>query len=80
MSIEQEYLTLIKNIKKYRKMNKLTQEQLAEMTDLSSSYIKQIESSSYFKNITLNTLFKIAKALNVEIIDLFTKNNTKIGV
>ena len=80
MSIEHEYLILIKNIKKYRKINNLTQEELAEKTDLSSSYIKQIESPRYFKNITLNTLFKIAKALNVETKDLFTKNNTKIGV
>jgi len=80
MSIEQEYLILIKNIKKYRKINNLTQEELAEKTDLSSSYIKQIESSRDFKNITLNTLFKIAKALNVETKDLFTKNNTKVGV
>jgi len=80
MSIEQEYLILIKNIKKNWKINNLTQEELAEKTDLSSSYIKQIESSRDFKNITLNTLFKIAKALNVETKDLFTKNNTKVGV
>lgn len=79
MTVEQNYLNLINNIKKYRKLNNLTQEQLAEMADLSSSYIKQIESEKYFKNITLNTLFKISKALDVEITELF-ENNTKIGV
>ena len=59
MSIEEEYLILVNNIKHYRKINNLTQEQLAEKADLSSSYIKQIESEKDFKNITLYSLFKI---------------------
>ena len=80
MYLDKEYLTLVENIKLYRKRKNITQEQLAEMADLSSSYIKQIESTKYFKNITLNTLFKISKALDIEISQLFKKNNTKIGV
>jgi len=73
MSIEQEYLILIKNIKKYRKKNNLTQEELAEKIDLSSSYIKQIESARDFKNLTLCSIFKIAKALDIDVIKLFEK-------
>lgn len=80
MYLNKEYLTLVENIKSYRISKNMTQEQLAEMADLSSSYIKQIESTKYFKNITLNTLFKISKALDIEISQLFKKNNTKIGV
>ena len=80
MNFKTQYLILIENIKYYRKQQNLTQEQLAELSDLSSSYIKQIESNKDFKNITLFTLLKITKALNVEIADLFKKNNTKIGV
>ena len=80
MNFEYEYITLIKNIKKYRIMNNLTQEQLAEMTDLSSSYIKQIESQRYFKNITINTLFKIAKALNINVSDLFSQTTQKTKI
>lgn len=77
---EKEYLTLVKNIKYYRKKYNLSQEKLAELADLSSSYIKQIESAKHFKNLTLYSIIKIAKALNVEITELFEKNNTKIGV
>lgn len=77
---EKEYLTLVKNIKYYRKKENLSQEKLAELADLSSSYIKQIESAKHFKNLTLYSIIKIAKALNIEITELFEKNNTKIGV
>ena len=75
-----EYLTLVKNIKYYRKIKNISQEQLAELADLSSSYIKQIEAAKHFKNLTLFSIIKIANALNIEIYDLFEKNNTKIGV
>lgn len=74
MTIEEEYLKLVENIKYYRKKQNMTQEKLAELSDLSSSYIKQIESSTYFKNISFYSLFKIAKVLNVQIADLFTPN------
>lgn len=80
MNVKAQYLILIENIKFYRRIRNLTQEKLAELADLSSSYIKQIESTRNFKNITFFTLFKIANALNVDISDLFEKNNTKIGV
>ena len=75
-----EYSTLIKNIKYYRLKANMTQEQLAEKADLSVSYIKKIESSKEFKNVTFNTCSKIAKALNINIKLLFTENGTKIGV
>lgn len=78
--MNQEYLTLVRNIKFYRKTRNISQEKLAELADLSSSYIKQIESAKDFKNLTLYTLFKIAKALDIEITKLFEKNNTKVGV
>lgn len=78
--MRQEYLTLVRNIKFYRKRKNISQEKLAELADLSSSYIKQIESARDFKNLTLYSLFKISKALDIDIIKLFEKNNTKIGV
>ena len=59
------------NVVYYRKKKRLSQEKLAELTDLSLSYIKQIESKREFKNVTFTTLEKIAKALNISISDLF---------
>lgn len=71
-----EYLILTKNIKYYRKIRNMTQEQLAEKSDLSVSYIKQLESGKEFKNITFNSFTKIAKALNIDANKLFIEKDT----
>ena len=47
-----------------RKEKNLTQEQLAEKLGTSTSYIGSIESRTY-KPISLTTLFRIAKVLDV---------------
>lgn len=69
--MDNEYINFIKNIKYYRNKQNLTQEQLAEKSDLSVSYIKQIESGREFKNITFNTCYKLAKALDIKIEQLY---------
>lgn len=68
-----EYNVFCQNVKYYRKLNHFTQEMLAEKADLSISYIKQIESGIEFKNVSLTTMLKIAKALDIYIRDLFEK-------
>lgn len=71
--IADNYNILISNIKYYRKINNLTQEQLAERADLSVSYIKQLESGHTYKNITFGSIAKIASALEIELEALFKK-------
>lgn len=56
-------------IKKARKQLKLTQDNLAERTGLSTKYIQFIESAA--RKPSLKTLYKIAKALEVKVKDLF---------
>jgi transcriptional regulator with XRE-family HTH domain len=56
-------------LKKLRKANGLSQEQLAEKANLHRTYIGMIERAE--KNITLLNVEKIANALKVELIDLF---------
>lgn len=68
-----EYDVFRKNLKYYRHKLQMTQEMLAERSDLSTSYIKQIESGKEFKNISLTTLLKISKALEIPIQQLFEK-------
>lgn len=51
------------NIKKYRLEKGLSQEKLAELTDLSSNYISMIERAE--KTPSLTTLINIANALDV---------------
>lgn len=69
--LDHQYSVFSSNVKYYRRKNKLTQEELAELADLSASYIKQIESCNEFKNISLTTILKISKALNVGVNSLF---------
>lgn len=69
--LDHQYAVFTNNVKYYRKKNNLTQEDLAELADLSTSYIKQIESCNEFKNISLTTILKISKALNVGVNSLF---------
>lgn len=49
----------------YRKLNKLTQENLAELIDRSASHISHVESPSMAQPISLEMLFAIADALKV---------------
>lgn len=60
------------NIRKYRIMRMMTQETLASASELSVSYIAQIESNR--KSIGFEGLCKIAAALDVSIGDLFEKD------
>lgn len=65
------YNIIRKNIKKYRKEKRLTQQQLAEATDLSVDYICEIESLTKNKSFSIVTLGRIADILEVNIKDFF---------
>jgi len=62
------YKILGEKIRTERKKVRLSQEKLAEKADLNRNYIGEIERAE--KKITLETLWKIAKALGVRIRDL----------
>lgn len=51
------------NVKFYRKKLQLSQEKLAEMSNLSTNYIGEIERTN--RKVTLDTIEKISKALNI---------------
>ena len=52
------------NVKFYRKQLKLSQEKLAELSDLSTNYIGDIERDG--RKVTIDTIEKVAKGLNVD--------------
>jgi transcriptional regulator with XRE-family HTH domain len=60
------------NVRKIRLEQKLSQEQLSYLANLHRTYIGMIERAE--KNITLVNIEKIAKALKVDIQDLFNDN------
>jgi transcriptional regulator with XRE-family HTH domain len=62
--------TVGQNIRNYRKQACLSQEQLAEKADLSYKYVGEVERGQ--ENISLDALFRIAKALQVRMADLIS--------
>ena len=67
------YNVIRKNIKKYRKERRLTQQQLAEATDLSVDYICEIESLTKNKSFSIVTLGRIADVLEIDIKEFFSE-------
>ena len=60
-----------KNIKKYRRMAGITQQELADRVGVSMHYISQIESANPNKYFTLVVIGRIADALGIDIRLLF---------
>ncbi|HEY4479004.1 MAG TPA: helix-turn-helix transcriptional regulator [Candidatus Paceibacterota bacterium] len=65
-----------KNIRKMREMKGLSQEKLARLADVANNTIVKIEAGKN-QNPTLDTLNKIAKALEVTIDDLANNKYAK---
>jgi len=61
---------LAENIKKYRKLHKISQEKLAEKISTAPNYIAQIEVGKRFPSASM--LERIAMALNIDTPELFT--------
>ena len=68
---EDKYLQLGLNIAYYRKKKKMTQEQLAELIEVSRTHISNIEATQMDKSLSLDVLFDIADALGVDVGALF---------
>ena len=62
---------LAKNIKKYRKNNKISQEKLSEFLDTTAQEIFKIEHSDI--NATIDYIGRIADVLNVSLEQLFSE-------
>lgn len=69
MSSDNILIQFGQSVQKRRKSKGLSQEKLAELADLHRTYIGMIERAE--KNITLLNIEKIAKALEIEIAELF---------
>ena len=55
----------------YRKKKGYTQAQLAEMVGISSNYLGLIERGNKGQSYSMETLFKIAEALEITVSELF---------
>ncbi|CAK7022040.1 helix-turn-helix domain-containing protein [Tissierella carlieri] len=71
-------MTIGENIKKYRKEKGLTQKELAEKSNLSRSYLADLERDRY--NPSLDSLKLIANSLEVDVSILLGENNSTIKI
>ncbi len=77
--IQQLYKVLGRNIKYYRELHnidkprseRISQEKLAEFIEMSPSLISNMESEKISQGISVATLWKISKVLNVSIEKFF---------
>ena len=69
------YDTVRINIKKYRKLKGMTQQELADAADLSHGYIREIESLKMGITFSLDAVEKIANALEIPFYLLFEEPN-----
>ncbi|MBE6903660.1 MAG: helix-turn-helix transcriptional regulator [Ruminococcaceae bacterium] len=60
-----KYITLGLKIAYYRKKAGYTQEYFAELIEKSVSFVGQVEGTGTVRGVSLETLFKMAKVLNV---------------
>ena len=65
------YDTVRKNIRKYRKLKCMTQQELADAAELSHGYIREIESLNMGVTFSLDAAEKIANALEIDVKLLF---------
>lgn len=65
--VEDLNIIISKNIRKYRKLAKITQEQLAVDIGISADYIRRFETQGGREGISLKTLYKISVVLDIPI-------------
>lgn len=68
-------LTFGKRVKSLRTAKKLSQEKLAELSGLHSTYIGQIERGE--KSPTIESIYKISEGLNISLSDFFKNVDCK---
>ena len=74
MDSDNLYYIVAQNIKKQRKLKGWTQVKLALESNISVDYLKKIETKSGCeKQFSLDTVQKIARALNIDVKELFNK-------
>ena len=73
---DEYYYTIIRrNIRKFRLEQNLTQQDLADMTELSREYICDFENEHRGKHLTIAVLGRISESLKIDIGKFFIDEN-----
>ncbi len=69
------YLVIAKNIKKYRQKSNLTQKELAIKSGYSYGYIRRVEGPKCVKNFSIQTIYNLSQALDIDLEKLFDESD-----
>lgn len=73
---DEYYYNIVRsNIRKFRLLKGLTQQDLADMTELSREYICDIENEKRNKHPTIAVLGRISEAMGVHIVNFFVDSS-----
>lgn len=64
---DKRYIEIGYNIQYFRKHKGMTQEQLAELVDISRQHLGAIEAPNIVRTVSLDLLFRIADVLEVDV-------------
>ena len=65
------------NVRTLRRALELTQQELADRSDLNRTYLVRVESGD--RNVTLNTANRIASALGTDVVTLLSEADAQYG-
>lgn len=68
-----------KNIRKYRLIRNYTLQELADKTNLTHGYVRDLECLTIDKTPTLETIGKFAEALEIDIRQLFDDADSNVA-
>lgn len=66
------------NIRKHRQKLELTQENLADMSNISINFLGQIERAT--KKASMETIYKIATALKIPVAEIFAETDNQLEI
>lgn len=69
------YIIIAKNIKKYREQKNLTQKELALKSGYSYAYVRRVEAPNCTKNFSIQTIYNLSRALDIDIKYFFIDND-----
>jgi len=69
------YEIISANVRKYRKEAHMTQEELAMKANYSHQFIRRIEAPNVKKTYSLETVYRLSKALEKDFGDMFIEND-----
>lgn len=71
------YELVSRNFKRIRKDKGLSKKEIAEKVDCTAQFLGNIESPRYHQTFSLETVYLFAKALDIDIRDLFDDTQEK---